>query len=214
MNSNSPINYFEYVDNSYNTEKDEQLADVAKGLYDEISEFYMFLVGSIEPEDYSRMQDHLGYSESYEQHISSLTEGVPHQETTLAQIIDFLSTYREFIDPEYVTVLKQLNQRIQMNKELCKMQAYQILQQQSEQLQDTQDNLEKGFTQSKVEALIGGKIMSFDTHKNPLLVSLFSLLLVWFSLKQYGVPPKPVVYTSSDSEAERLNNLSDSQDHH
>lgn len=206
-----PINYFEYVDDEYQSSPThEYIEQVARGLYEQISEFYMFLIESIEPEDYERMQTHLGYTESYDEHINSLTEGVPQRETTISQIVDFLNKYREFIDDEYITVLKQLNSRIQMNKELCKMQAYQILQQQREHQQHRQlqrdsqpehqhqhfqietDNSKQ--TQPKVEALIGGKIMSFDTYNNPLLVSLYSLLLVWFSLKHYNEPPKPVVY--------------------
>ena len=109
-----------------------------------------------------------------------------------------MSTYREFIDEEYINVLKQLNSRIQLNREMCKMQAYQILQKQSTELNGTRQNVEKGMTQGKIEAVIGGKIMSFEKHNNPLLVSLYSLLLVWFSLKRFGEPPRPVVYTDED----------------
>ena len=204
----TPINYFEYVDETYKAEKDERLTEVAQGLFNEISEFYTFLIESIDEDDYTRMKSELGYTESYEDHINSLTDGVPSPEKSIEQITEFLNTYREFVDKEYITVLKQLNTRIQMNREMCKMQAYQILQQQSTQLQDSQKNMERGMTQGKIEALIGGKVMSFDTHNNPLLVSLYSLLLVWFSLKHYGEPPKPVVYTETDEEAERLNNSS------
>ena len=204
-----PINYFEYVDKTYVAEKDEQLQGVAEGLFEQISEFYTFLIESIEPVDYERMQSQLGYTESYDEHMTSLTDGVPSKEITIKQIIQFLNKYREFIDDEYITVLKQLNQKIQLNRDLCKMQAYQILQQQSEQLNKDQRNIERGMTQATVEAIIGGKVMSFETHNNPLLVSLYSLLLVWFSLKNYGEPPRPVVYTDNDDEAERLNNLTD-----
>lgn len=209
MQSAKPINYFEYVDESFERERKEKLKPVAEGLFNQISEFYMFLIESIEPEDYENMKEHLGYTETYEDHINSLLEGVPEKDVSLQQVVDFLDTYNEFIDEEYVVVLEQLNKKIHLNRDLCKMQAYQILQQQSEQLGHSQRNIEKGMTQGKIEALIGGKVMSFETHNNPLLVSLFSLLLVWFSLKQYGEPPKPVVYTDNDEEADRINNLDD-----
>jgi len=189
-----PINYFESTN-----KVDHVMENIAQGLYQEITEFYMFLIESIEPDDYERMKEHLGYTESYEEHINSLTEGVPSRETTLNQIKEFLTIYREFIDEEYITVLKQLNSRIQMNRELCKIQAYQILQQQSEQFkQGEEKRSQRGGTQSKIETIIGGKFMSFNTYNNPLLVSLYSLLLVWFSLKKYGEPPTPVIYNEDE----------------
>lgn len=194
MNSN--VNLFEQADQAQNAAtQDEKLREIAQALYDHISEFYMFLVNAIEPEDYVRMQEHLGYTESYQDHINSLTEGIPSKETTLQQISDFLGQYRVFVDEQYVTVLKQLNDKIHQNREMCKLQAYQILQQQSESLKQREAQLNQGMTQSKIEVLIGGKIMSLNTHNNPLLVSLYSMLLLWFSLTHYGEPPKSVVYT-------------------
>ena len=191
--SDTPVNYFEYIDPSFETETAERIKINAEKLYLQISDFYTFLVESIGPDDYINMQQHFGYTESYQEHIDSLTEGVPDKETTIQQITDFLKVYKEFEDPDYIKVLTQLNSRVQMNRELCKMQAYQILTQQSQQLKQREEQMQRGMTQGKVEAIVGGKVMSIESYNNPLLVSLYSLLLVWFSLKNYGEPPKPLI---------------------
>lgn len=195
-NPTKPTNLFECADNICNTNAEDFKKD-AQRLYEQISEFYMFLIDSIEPEDYVTMQADLGYTESYDEHIDSLLEGIPQKETTIQYITDFLNTYREFADEEYVGVLKQLNSRIQLNRNLCKQQAYKIMLQQAQQAESLGQR-EAQIIDGKVEALVGGKLMSFDTYNNPLLVSLFSLLLVWFSLKNYGELPMSVVYPDDD----------------
>lgn len=198
--NNTTINYFEYIDPSYSGDSvnNKITKNAAEALYEQISEFYMFLVNSIDPEDYIKMQEHMGYTESYEEHINLLTEGVPSRTTSIEQITLFLNQYQEFINKDYIGVLEQLNSRIQMNKDVCKMQAYEILTKQSDSFINKHEQIDRGMTQGKVEAIIGGKLMSFDTFNNPLLVSLYSLLLVWFSLKHYGEPPKPVIYTTQE----------------
>jgi archaellum component FlaF (FlaF/FlaG flagellin family) len=184
---------------NYNVDE-SLITQVANELYEQINMFYMFLVDSIGPDDYERMKEQFKYTESYEEHIKSLTRNIPSPETTQSQIISFLDKYSEFTDKEYIGIVQQLNTKIQMNREACKMQAYQILQQQSENRDNVNVNATDttASTASKIEVLIGGKLMSFDTYSNPLMVSLYSLLLLWFSLKHYGEPPRPVVYTNTD----------------
>ncbi len=83
------------------------------------------------------------------------------------------------------------------DRDKCKEAAFKILTSNCDQLPQQQPLSE---TSAKVEAIIGGNLVSFPTYKNPLLVSLYSLLLTWFSIKTYGVPPCPVPETGAESD--------------
>lgn len=166
---------------------------VSLGLYEEITDFYMFLVNSIELIDYKTMKVHLGYTESYEDYIKSLTAYIPPKETTIQQIDEFLKKYEVFDDINYVRVLQNLNRRVHENAEICKAQAYQILQRQSTVTASAPTPPTTHLPQDTVTAVLKDGTISMYTHRNPLLVSLYSLLIVWYSLTVYGTSPLSVI---------------------
>jgi hypothetical protein len=171
-------------------------------MYSSIQTFYKFLVESIEPEDFDLMKQTLHYTESYDEHIDSLLKGIPQKQTTIDHIVDFLTQYKEFASQQYVQILDTLNERMMAQPEHCKQAAFKILSAKSA----TPDDVPKqqpgiGETSSKVEAIVGGNYVSFNTYKDPLLVSLYSLLLTWFSIKTYGIPPTPIDSGNSDSQS-------------
>lgn len=185
-NTSAPINLFDQPVTCTVSDK-EQIQHFAEKFYEQIQEFYMFLIDSITAEDYVNMQKEFHYVESYEEHKNSLTEGIPEKETTINCIIDFLCQYQEFVNDEYVSVLKKLNEKLHHNKELCKLHAYKILQKHSKDNQ--QSSYTKGFTQSNMNFSIQNTKFTLNTYSNPLLVSLYGLLMTWFSLKYYRESP-------------------------
>ncbi len=193
------MNIFDSANDANIKLQQEKRSGIAEKMYISIQAFYKFIVESIDPEDYEMMKETLHYTESYDEHIDSLLQGIPDKQITINHIIEFLTEYNEFASEQYVDVLSTLNERMMANRESCKETAFKILTSHTGDDQTPKENKPaKGETSGKVEAIVGGNIVSFNTYKDPLLVSLYSLLLTWFSIKTYGVPPAPLPDVEQD----------------
>lgn len=185
--------------------------EYAEQYLSEIKEFYSFLTNSITPEDYELLQSEFGYEESYEDHIESLSKDIPDDETTIQQIEIFLNTYVVFQDDIYVGMIRQLNKKLSNSdsEQSCKHNAYLLMRDLDKHdkasAQDTtvhpddlesnlntddvlarQENAENGL----IRVQLGSSIITLETHHNPLLSSLYSILMSIFSVMEYGKEPK------------------------
>ncbi len=164
----------------------KSISDQAEKLYNYINEYYTFLIESITPENYSILKQEFYYPESYEDHIQSLLETVPSADTTKHQIQQFLNKYIEFYDETYCYILKSMNEKLVNNAQQLQINAFEIMKNNNEGFQTRKQQHENDFFSCKIQ----NTTFTIPTFNNPLLTSLYSLLLTWFSLKEYGEPPE------------------------
>lgn len=144
----------------------------------------MFQVACIRADDYKVMQSQIGYTESYEEHIALLTDGIPHNVRTMVEHIDgFLNTYPLFRDPVYVEYFKQLNENLQRDPETHKRRALQIL------IENNADKPEgppppPAQHPPLFEKTIQGQSFVLPTFCNPIMTSLYSILFTVFEKQQ------------------------------
>jgi len=165
---------------------EQKISEQATRLFDEIDEYYKFLVESITPEDWPIMQEELGYIETYEEHRESLIENVPEPSETRQQIQAFLNRYQEFSNPKYIELMKMVNKRLSASRDHVKANAFEILKRNNEGLQKKTEAMSSDTFSVRIQ----NKQMDFPTFHNPLIVSLYSILITWFSMELCGQPPE------------------------
>lgn len=197
------MNLFDHYDN--------RAEEYAMQYFEAIKEFYAFLSDSITPEDYKILQCEFEYTESYDEHISGFSKDIPSEETSIEQIKKFLNEYVIFQNDLYIGLLKKLNHKVKFNQEECKNKSYLLMKDlkkyedaQSQTIDSTIDSTidDEGFQTNNdviarqnntengiVRVKLGNSIIELKTHNNPLLTSLYSILLSLFSVLNYGVEP-------------------------
>ena len=169
------------------------ISDSAEKLYNLINEYYMFLVDSISPEDWPIMQEELGYKETYEEHRESLVENVPEAQITKRQIQAFLNKYEEFTKTKYVDLLERLNYKLSVSRDSMKENAFEIIKRNSNGFQEKTKAMETETFSVKIM----NTQFDFPTFNNPLMVSLYSIVVTWFSMELSGKPPELISNQSS-----------------
>lgn len=173
----------------------------AKKLFDAVWQYYMFKVTCIKPEDYERMQEIIGYKQSYEAYMATIVNGVPHEPWIMIQHIGmFLREYIEFQDPKYVAKIQEHLRIVERDRELYKRKAFEILvkmnrnnvvnddAESDEAEAEEDDNGEPetddvlGFHPPLFELDTGanGAKIILPTYGNPMMTSLYSILFTSF----------------------------------
>ena len=159
----------------------------AKRLYRLAWRHYMFQVGCIERDDYARLQELVGYPESYEEHMGALTCGIPHDSRVMVDHIErFLSEYVEFQDEKYSDKIEEMIERLHRNKEQHKRNALERLMKENEEngaddRQSLASSSQRHPPLFEIE-LAAGKLITLPTYGNPMMTALYSLLFVCFVL--------------------------------
>lgn len=157
--------------------------DKAEELYKLAWGYYMFQVSSITREDYERMQESVGYSESYEQHMARLTHGIPNDASRIVRHIElFLIEYPEFQDEKYPRTIEKLMEGLKNDPETHKLKALQTLMKQIEDRDpDARVEEEMSAHPALFETEIANRKFILPTYGNPMMTALYSLLFVCFA---------------------------------
>ena len=155
--------------------------------YGLIWKHYMFQVSCITREDYERMQQAIvGYTqETYEQHMTRLTQGIPHDvNVMLRHMRSFLQKYVAFQEPRYADMIEKMGEKMRSDRNAFKMQALEILKEgaQANEANEGQVQAEELSQHPPLfETYVGPSHFVLPTYCNPLMTCFYSLLFVCFA---------------------------------
>lgn len=161
----------------------EEVWDKAEELYKLTWGYYMFQVSSITKEDYGRMQEQIGYPETYDQHMRRLTQGIPNDASQMVRhIMRFLTDYPEFQDEKYVKTITKLIDGLRADPETHKLKALDaLLKQLADRDPDARVPEDLSAHPPLFETEIGNRKFVLPTYGNPMMTALYSLLFVCFA---------------------------------
>lgn len=179
-----------------------------------IREYHDIMINCITPSDYKVLQSEFGYTASYEEHMTLLTETIPDDEQTIKDIETFLEQYTIFNDDMYIDILLKLNKEISYDLDKLKLRAFTLMkaineEEDEENVEDNEDDDEdndedddeeeeeedevdnqyikdRNDRNGIVRVMIEGTKFELQTNNNPLLSHLYCLLLTSFSIVEYG----------------------------
>ena len=166
--------------------------------YDEINYYYDLLTRSITPEDFETIKSTLNQpDESYQEHIESLTNNKKTKEETIEHISNFLKLYPEFLDENYLTIIKHVNKSIETNQSGLKQGVYKKLLEYADELKDgridesgesgdesgEEENNEDDMSADEINVQVGNSTIALKTYHDPLLIHLYSIVFTAFSAK-------------------------------
>jgi hypothetical protein len=137
----------------------------------------------IKRDDYVIMQHTIGYAETYEQHMSRLVEGIPHNPRVMVNhIANFLLEYVEFKDQKYQDKIEQVIESVRNNREGHKRKALNILiKQNADRDSDFPGSTEMDHHPPLFELHMGSQQITLPTYGNPMMTALYSLLFLSFA---------------------------------
>jgi hypothetical protein len=165
----------------------DDLQILSERYFDLIWKDYMFQVSCITREDYERMQQVIpGYiDESYEEHMSRLTQGIPHEVSVMVkQIRAFLEKYVEFQDSRYAEAIEQMGEKIRSDKEKYKLRALELLKEGAVEGEGGRRGESLSQHPPLFETFVGPAHFVLPTYGNPLMTCFYSLLFPLFSIFQ------------------------------
>jgi hypothetical protein len=120
--------------------------------------------------------------------MNHLVEGIPHDVKKMVnQIKQFLKTFVEFQNNDYVDFFEKHIQRLRNNKDQYKIKALEVLKSQSDNNANTDPA--NGKTRQPqphppiFEVKIGNQEFVCPTYGNPMMTAFYSVMFVCFSMK-------------------------------
>jgi hypothetical protein len=167
-----------------------EIKELSNQYYDRIRQYYQLQMELTGPEEYKFIQDKLNYPETYEEHIENLKNALRPVEETIKHIEEFITEYIEFTNHQYVEILDYVINVIETDPEKAKLVGMKSLLDIQEQL-DT-ENEGKEIPQSSTSNIpeqipfqdADGNLFYLPSHQDPLLVSLYSVCIMSFNMKQ------------------------------
>lgn len=157
---------------------------IAERYFDLVWRHYMFQVRCITREDYTRIQDAIPEftSETYEEHMARVTQGIPHDVSVMvAHIEAFLSKYVEFQDERYPDMIEKMTEKMRADRERFKMEALEHLK--STCTTEGGSGTAESLLQHPplFETYVGPAHFVLPTYCNPLMTCLYGLLFVCYA---------------------------------
>jgi hypothetical protein len=167
---------------------EEQVWDQAEELYKLVWNYYMFQISCITREDYERMQQSVGYTENYLQHMKRLTHGIPNDASRMVRhIMRFLTDYPEFQEEKYSHTITRMIDGLKSNPEAHKLRALEALMKHISEREPGERSSEEITAHPPLfETMIGTKKFVLPTYGNPMMTALYSLLFVCFAKFAYA----------------------------
>lgn len=144
------------------------------------------------------MQATIGYPETYEQHMTRLVEGIPHDPRVMvAQIAKFINEYSEFQDAKYAEKLQSLVDHVERNRESHKRKAFEIL------LEQNRGNPKPTPGHATIEPHPPLFELKFEgspnqivlpTYGNPMMTALYGMLFQMFAFFQQDLADEEMVF--------------------
>ena len=170
--------------------EDEYLSvdEASQKLLERITEYYTLQIDSIGPEEYAFIQKTIKYPESYEEHIDNLKNALRPPEETLSHIQNFLTMYSEFTHPQYCEILDYVIKILLTNPAKAResgINALMSLQKTMEEDNEGKEIPEQSLSNipDEIPFQIGRETLVLPTHQDPLMVSLYSVCVLAFSMR-------------------------------
>lgn len=161
------------------------VSEAATNLYEKISNYYNLQIEAIGPEEYEVIKEACNYPEDYETHIKNLSDTMKPENETRQHIVEFLQTYPEFCHPQYTEILDYAIKVIETQPEKAKQAGMQALMQVQSSLEETHGCEVPEQSVSNIPEMIpfqvGAKTIEVPSHKDPLLVSLYSVCFLAYA---------------------------------
>ncbi len=169
----------------------------ATDLYKVIWRYYMLQIESITRENYVQMKEIIGYPETYDEHMTTSIEGIPHDSRLMVtHIANFLNQYVEFQQSKYIDKIQDLIESIEKDREVYKRKAFEILVQQNANV-ERPTKYERHSHPPLFELQTGDddhKIV-LPTYGNPMMTSLYATLFQCFCFFNQTEETRPEEYT-------------------
>jgi hypothetical protein len=179
---------------SQEDENSRIITELANEYYERVREYYQLQMNLTGPEEYEFIQDKLNYPETYEEHIENLKNSLKPKEDTIKHIKEFITTYTEFTSHQYIEILEYVINVIETDPDRAKqigMQSLISVQNQLNEDNDDEDNEGKSIPSSSVNQIpdfipfqVDNDIFELPSYQDPLLVSLYSVCIMSFNMKQ------------------------------
>lgn len=165
-------------------EEPDDLQLLCERYYELVWRHYMFQVSCITREDYTHIQQAIpGFtSETYEEHMARVTQGIPHDVgVMIGHIRSFLAKYVEFQDSRYPETIEKMSEMMRADRERFKMEALQHLKDGSVNGEDGRPPESLSQHPPLFETYIGPAHFVLPTYCNPLMTCFYTLLFVCYA---------------------------------
>lgn len=162
--------------------------EASQKLFERITEYYDLQIQSIGPDEYAFIQKTIKYPESYSEHIENLRSAIRPSDETLSHIQDFLTKYPEFTHPQYCAILDYVIKVLITNPAKARESGINALMSLQKSLEE--DNEGKEIPDQSLSNIpdelpfqIGHETLVLPTYQDPLMVSLYSVCVLAFSMR-------------------------------
>lgn len=134
-------------------------------------------------DNYRRIQEEIGFPETYEQHMSRLTHGIPNDASRMVrQIVVFINKYPVFKEPVYPMMIGMLLEKVRRDPGVYIAAAFQALVD-ANAGRDPDEIASEDLPSHPplFETQVGTETITLPTFGNPMMTALYSLLFVCFA---------------------------------